>query len=323
MVHRRPRCGPPDRRPARLPPLPAQDQDISATDLLARIEASRNHPYSGYVESLGTLQFPMTDRFTDVGALFGERTRMRVWWRGAADWRVDKVLVAGETDLFHDAGGDHPGSYEAAEPPGAATRTSGCRALPTCCRPTRRPARWPTPTPASCAGCPRARGWAGRPWPSGVPGLAAVEHRPCGPLGRPRDRVAARGSPCMPRADGQAALTPEFLDFSDVTPDGAETSFRRRREPRSTRRRDRHRGRCKPVRADLPPVTLPDSASPPAADRAVGVYGAGVTLLVVIPLRDRAAQPLREQLGSWPGSPLVPRHRVDRRSARGPAHGRP
>ena len=49
-----------------------------------------------------------------------------------------------------------------------------------------------------------------------------------------------------------------------------------------------------------------DSRSRRPRDRAVGVYGAGVTQIIVIPLRDREAHPLREQLGSWPGSRLVP-----------------
>ena len=53
--------------------LPAHDEDISATDLLARIEASRNHPYSGYVESQGNLQLPITDRFTESGHSSGSR----------------------------------------------------------------------------------------------------------------------------------------------------------------------------------------------------------------------------------------------------------
>ena len=92
--------------PLTLRALPAQDQDVSATTLLARVDASSGHPYSGYAESLGTLELPVADRFTDVGALFGERTRMRVWWQSPEEWRVDKLLATGETDLFHGRGGD-------------------------------------------------------------------------------------------------------------------------------------------------------------------------------------------------------------------------
>ena len=92
--------------------LPVGEQDVTAADLLARIDESSSRGYSGYVESLGSLDLPVADRFTDVAALFGERTRLRVWWRSADAWRVDKLLATGETDLVHDAGGTVEWSYE-------------------------------------------------------------------------------------------------------------------------------------------------------------------------------------------------------------------
>ena len=58
--------------------IPPANSDISAQDLLARIEASTAEPFSGYAESLGNLQLPVTDQFSDLGELFGERTRLRV-----------------------------------------------------------------------------------------------------------------------------------------------------------------------------------------------------------------------------------------------------
>ena len=72
---------------------PASDRDVGAADLLATIEDNLDHPYSGYVETRGTLQLPVADRFTDVGDLFGSTTRMRVWWRSDDAWRVDKLLA--------------------------------------------------------------------------------------------------------------------------------------------------------------------------------------------------------------------------------------
>src|SRR4051794_25102819 len=92
--------------------MPAHDRDISAGALLTTIDRSAAHPYSGYAESLGTLELPVADHFTDVGSLFGERTRVRVWWRAADDWRVDNVLATGETDLFHHADGTTMWEYE-------------------------------------------------------------------------------------------------------------------------------------------------------------------------------------------------------------------
>ena len=88
--------------PVALHLLPAADSDVSATRLLDQARASQGHAWSGYVETEGTLQLPDADRFSDVGALFGERTRMRVWWQDADHWRVDQLLVAGETDLVHE-----------------------------------------------------------------------------------------------------------------------------------------------------------------------------------------------------------------------------
>ncbi|MBA2507122.1 MAG: hypothetical protein H0V32_00020, partial [Nocardioidaceae bacterium] len=55
--------------------LPREDSTITASALLDKIEGSRDLSYSGYIETLGTLQLPVADNFTDVGELFGERTR--------------------------------------------------------------------------------------------------------------------------------------------------------------------------------------------------------------------------------------------------------
>src|SRR3954468_16011891 len=84
--------------------IPPANSDISAADLLSRIEASADVPYSGYAESLGSLELPITDRFGDVADLFGARTRMRVWWQSPDRWRVDKLLVGGEVDTYHQPG---------------------------------------------------------------------------------------------------------------------------------------------------------------------------------------------------------------------------
>src|SRR5436190_1588544 len=82
--------------------LPAAESDVSATSLLEQVRAADGHPWSGFVEIEGTLQLQDADRFSDVGALFGERSRLRVWWQDDDHWRVDQILVAGETDLVHD-----------------------------------------------------------------------------------------------------------------------------------------------------------------------------------------------------------------------------
>jgi hypothetical protein len=53
-----------------------------------------------------------------------------------------------------------------------------------------------------------------------------------------------------------------------------------------------------PVR---PPDTVAGLPRAAASDRAVGVYGAGMTQVIAIPLRDREADALRSQLAATPG----------------------
>ena len=52
-----------------------------AERLLERVRASQSAGWSGYVETEGTLQLPDADRFSDVGALFGESTALRACLR--------------------------------------------------------------------------------------------------------------------------------------------------------------------------------------------------------------------------------------------------
>jgi len=81
--------------------FPAADRPLSAAQLLSLVHRGDAAPYSGLVEATGRLGLPFEDRFTDVADLFGGQTRLRVWWRGSADWRVDRLLDSGEVDLFH------------------------------------------------------------------------------------------------------------------------------------------------------------------------------------------------------------------------------
>jgi hypothetical protein len=93
--------------------LPADDPEVPAARLLAAAQASGTVAYSGYVESSGTLQLPVTDQFSEVAGLLGGRSRLRVWWRSADDWRVDSLTPAGERDLLHSHGLTTEWDYEA------------------------------------------------------------------------------------------------------------------------------------------------------------------------------------------------------------------
>ena len=93
---------------------PVSAPSVSASSLLASVRAGLHHPYSGRATMVGNLDLPVTSRFSDVGSLLGERTTVRVWWRSASHWRVDNLLATGEDDLVHDGGLTTRWSYEAA-----------------------------------------------------------------------------------------------------------------------------------------------------------------------------------------------------------------
>jgi hypothetical protein len=80
---------------------PAHDPHVSTADLLSRVRDSSETAYSGTVDVQGHLGLPIADHFSDLADLFGGESRLRVWWRGSDDWRVDRLLTTGEQDLFH------------------------------------------------------------------------------------------------------------------------------------------------------------------------------------------------------------------------------
>lgn len=277
--------------------LPADDEDVSAVELVERVEASADRGYSGYVETRGTLQLPSADRFTDVGALFGEETRMRVWWRGAEAWRVDKLLVSGETDLIRQDDATAEWSYESAEanfsadPEIRLPRTSdvlppelGARVLrdadPESV--TRLPARRVAGrsalglqvVPASAqSSIDRAELWADAE--TGIPLLVEIY-------------VADETGPVFTTSFGDFdADRPSEDDVSFRTPPGVERSFDDVLDIADAA------NQYAPLR---PPPTVGGLESTDVSDGAVGVYGEGLAQLIAIPLRDREADPLREQL---------------------------
>ena len=79
---------------------PVTESDISAIELAERIQASGGIAWSGLAETSGGLQLPDSDSFVGLAQLLGEDNELRVWWRAADDWRIDRVRSTGETDLF-------------------------------------------------------------------------------------------------------------------------------------------------------------------------------------------------------------------------------
>jgi hypothetical protein len=91
---------------------PPADSATDTADLVAAVRGSADTAYSGTVEVQGRVGLPIADRFTDLADLFGGQTRLRVWWRGDGDWRVDRLLETGEVDLFHQGPQTVEWSYE-------------------------------------------------------------------------------------------------------------------------------------------------------------------------------------------------------------------
>ena len=286
--------------------VPPRDSDIDATRLLALVRAAEDRPYAGFVETRGALQLPVTDRFSDLGALLGERTRLRVWWRDRGEWRVDKLSVQGETDLVHGSGVTTQWSYESHE---ARLSVDPSIRLP-------RTADLLPPElgrrlladvdPDEVSRLP-ARSVAG----VAAPGLRLVPAAVQSSIGRV-DVWADPGTGIPLRvdvyADGAAdpAFTTELREFAAGPPAASATTYE------ATRDADRSfddvldladaANQYAPV---VPPDRVGGLARSAAADGAVGVYGAGVTQIITIPLRGREAGPLRERLQLTPGSRLV------------------
>lgn len=79
---------------------PVAEADLTPAQLVAAVMRSADIPHTGLVESAGTVQVPQAETFTSITTLFGEANRVRVWWQDDEHWRLDRIRSTGETDLF-------------------------------------------------------------------------------------------------------------------------------------------------------------------------------------------------------------------------------
>lgn len=284
--------------------LPARSDGTSAASLLAAVRRSGTQDYSGYAEAVGGLRLPLTEDFSTLTDLFGDRSRLRVWWRGERDWRVDTVQATGETGLYRDGEGLWTWEYER----GTALRT------------TDPPVRLPRAADLEPAALGRrllsearpaevdrlpARRIANRD----APGLRL---RPADP-GTTIERVdvwvdGRTGLPLRVEVYGAGSTRPvvetAFLDFSADRPAAATTRFD---PPYPGRvRRELNPDLAASINVFSPVVPPPRLAGLPVRTRveglgSVGTYGTGLTVLVAVPLPGRVSRPLREQLSATPG----------------------
>src|SRR3954452_9663157 len=61
--------------------LPARGATVSATALLARVQDSRDRPFTAYAETAGAVQLPVDNTLTGLGQLLGATSPVRVGWQ--------------------------------------------------------------------------------------------------------------------------------------------------------------------------------------------------------------------------------------------------
>ncbi len=283
--------------PAVVRALPVGAAASSAAQVLAGIRAAEQHPYSGRVEMTGNLDLPVTSHFTDIGELLGERTSLRVWWRGPDEWRVDKLLVAGEDDLVRDGGLTTRWRYEGSrvvrsvDPEVRLPRSADL--LPTTLA--ARVVEDADRASVSRIGALRIAGVAA-PGVRIVPGDARSSVGHVDLWADPRSGVVLRVE-VYAAGDSAPSFTTAFTSFSADAPASARTRF------------------VPPAGADVsfdnvldiadaanqyapfePPSRVAGLARAATPHGAVGVYGSGLTRLLAIPLRHHDAETLRDQV---------------------------
>ena len=285
--------------------LPARQTDVSATDLLRKVQASGAVGHSGYAESVGGLVLPLTTDFTALTSLFGDRTRIRSFWRGEQDWRIDALQTAGEASTYRDGDADWTWDYEqdtatfAAEPTVRLPRVADVEPAALARR------LLSEARPADASRIP-ARRVAGRH-------AAGLRLRPSDP-GTTIDRVdvwADEGTGLALRVEvyGKGAARPvletAFLDVSTAEPPPSATRF----APADPSKIRGGTNTDLAARINLfAPVVAPDTlAGLPGrpgitGSGSIGSYGSGLTLLVAVPLPGRISRPLADQLEKTPGA---------------------
>lgn len=292
----------------RLQARPAAGSDaVPAAAVLALAQAARDTGWSGSAESRGGLALPVTDVFSELTDLAGSTTTTRAWWSDPLRWRVDQLNPVGELDTVRDADGSWQWDYQKAR----ATRTTIDPATRV-----RLPQAVDLLPPTLGA---RLLSEARPDEASRLPGREIAGHDTLGLRIRPSepqatvDRVDVwidreTGVPLRVEVVGKGATAPAmtslFLDVTITPPTDAEVTFTPPADAEIRVQDD-------PRQADLASaVDAFSSVRPPAtlagldrSDRtpelgAVGVYGRGVTTLVAVPLRERFAGGLRDQLSA-------------------------
>jgi hypothetical protein len=289
--------------------LPARPTQVSATDLLRRVQSSAGVAHSGYAESVGGLVLPLTTDFTALTSLFGDRTRIRSFWRGEEDWRIDALQTTGEAGTYRQGDNNYTWDYEqdggssATEPPVRLPRVADVEPAALA----RRLLSEARPTDVSRIPSRRV---AGRD-------AAGLRLRPSDP-GTTIDRVdvwadedtgLALRVEVYGKGTARPVLETAFLDVSTAVPPPSATQF----QPADGTKIRGGTSTDLAARINLfapvtPPATLAGLPGRPGITGlgSIGSYGTGLTLLVAVPLPGRITRQLVQQLLKTPGSTRTP-----------------
>ena len=298
--HRR-RAG---RRPAGRTPPPGRRQRHLRHRARRADPGLRRDRLVRAAETSGGLQLPDSDSFVGLAQLLGEDNELRVWWRAADDWRIDRVRSTGETDLFRQGQTmvrwvfesetatitpvsriRLPDASDLLPPTLARQMLQGVRPDELTRLPVRRIAGLEAPGLRLIPAEPASTVARVDIWADPVVGLPVqVELYAAG------DRPPVVSTTLASSAWRRRPLSSQL----SVPPPASRSTTRSRstwpRPPTPSRRTT-----CRPPLAGL---TTRDGEDPDA----VGVYGRGPTTVMVLPLRGQVARPLRARLRESAGS---------------------
>lgn len=97
--------------PSIVASLPVGTGNVDPAQLLRRIEASGDRPYSGYAQTQAELGLPDLPAVGNVTSLLSGITNVRVWYRSADANRVDVIDTVGERDVYQTPTGPFTWDY--------------------------------------------------------------------------------------------------------------------------------------------------------------------------------------------------------------------
>lgn len=97
--------------PAIVAAWPVPASPLSASALRARMLASADVPYQGYVESSVDLDLPSLPDLGDVSSLLDGITDQYAWYRSPGEWRADVITGTGEDDTYQTGQGTFQWDY--------------------------------------------------------------------------------------------------------------------------------------------------------------------------------------------------------------------